>query len=463
MRRLEARMLKVYALLLCGCLPFVLRDPTRPLPGMVPVMAFEHRLFHPSLWFSAVEAGSSTVEAWDPLPQEKRVLESLEQGLKREAHTGARERLKVRRAEGSGGAGWPDILVVEKSWTDADRTWLDGCPVVRGMDLVGFVDVSQGDAERHDLQARGLLRIQLLNHKSDAPTTRSFVALAESQRKAEGTLIRPIRLVLQASDRKGLFPLRSLRSSPEQADTDSNTKGPFLARLMQSTELHPALPEGLVLGWIRDEVYEREGFVSSRWVLPRWHPAGLVQVELLGDGKAGQAAPTTPEESMRWPAERRTSAQVLWRSPERLGYRRYLLQGSGLKAGMAVLSGARCLGRIEWAHGELGLAVPLSKRGGVLPMLWWGGEGRRVHAIVVEGLGSATRSDRFRLLHPTVLTPGFLQGGLLFSGAVGRRFPAGLPITGLFRLDETTLSFEDQTLQSWPRMVEVSALSGGSR
>jgi len=448
-------MIKVYALLLLASLPFALRNPSAPLPGMVPVLAFEHRLFHPSLWFSRVEAAASVARLWSPGPEERLALDRLERGLRREANPKARERLRVRRAEGRGGASWPDLLLVERSWTDKDMAWLEGCPVVRGADLIGFVDIPTQASERRDLQDQGLLQIELLTHRGRGTARRRFAAMARSVQDKKHLEHRPIRLIVEASAPKDPYPLRSLRSSPEQIDTRS--QGPYLARIVRSSELHPGLPEGLVLGWIQDEVYERDGFVQSRWLLPRWHPRGLVQVELLG-GPGSRSS-----DSDDWSQQMRAPARVIWRSPENLGYRRYLLQGSGLQTGMAVMTGARCLGRIEWADGQVALAVPLSKRGAILPMLWWGGESRRVKAFLVEGMGSSWNADRFRVLHQEHFEAGFLEGGQLFTGTLGRVFPAGLLITDLFELEGKTLSLRDDLLRSWPADVEVVSMAGRVR
>ncbi len=462
MRRLEGRLLKVYALLFLVCLPFALPHPSRRLPGMVPILALEHILFHPSLWFSAVSADTGALEDWQPESREKRALLNLERGLQQEANPQASEPLKVRRAYGMGGGGWPDHLLLERGWSDEDSVWLEGCPVVRGQDLVGFVHVPRGRRERSELQKRGLLQVQLLNHRAPGSKIRRFAGMARSLHPKARKSDRPIRLVLGASHPKDPFPLHSLRSSPEQADTRS--RGPFLVQLMESRELHPSLPDGLVLGWIRDEVYAREGCVLSRWVLPRWHPASLVQVELLGGHDKSPARGSAGTQARHpWPAPKRSKARVVWRSPGGLGYRRYLIQGNGLRAGMAILDGAYCLGRIEWAQGGIALAVPLSRRGSVLPMLWWRGPDRKVEALVLEGLGSNRQADRFRLLHPTVLDRGFLDQGLLFSGTMGSDYPAGLLITGLFRRRGRILELEDASLLDWPDMIEVSHTEGPSR
>ncbi|MEZ5990435.1 MAG: hypothetical protein R3F30_15240 [Planctomycetota bacterium] len=354
--------------------------------------------------------------------------------------------LRVRRAEGNGGAGWPDILWLEAPGIDPGR--LEGRAVLRGYDLVGFV---RSRPRAPGEPGEGLVRVELLCHRREGDLPQRIAGEARSlARTAEGPVDAPlIRAIVEGAEPDDPLPLRSVRSAPEQCDTGRPgvAPWPYVLRTMAGTELHPELPAGLVVGVLRDRVYAAEGFVQQRYVLPRWHPLSLVRVEVLVPrAEAAGLHGGEPELGRTRPA------RVLWSSPEGLGFRRHLLRGRGLVAGAAVVAGGRCLGRIEAVLGDLAVAAPLSRRGAVVPLLMLGADGH-LAALVVEGLGSAAGAERFRILHPD--PPRDLGRGTLHTGTLGQEFPSGLLLAMELDQDGAELRVRDFELRHWPAEVEV--------
>ena len=62
---------------------------------------------------------------------------------------------------------------------------------------------------------------------------------------------------------------------------------------------------------------------------------------------------------------------------------------------------------------------------------------------------------RFRVLHPRLPQDLRTQEGLLFTGTLGRRFPAGLSVSDRFVLRGQELGIQDFRLRRWPSQVEV--------
>ena len=367
--------------------------------------------------------------------------------------------LTVREVRGRGGAAKPDTLFVEVDVNEDERASLAGHFVLHGDSLVGIVASQQEQAED------GLLCIHLLNHQGGSAREgkTSWIAVAEPMFGSENKNAQPIKLIVEAAGRKAPWPLRAILSEPAQLDTRGLG---YLARSVFSEELHPGLPKGLILGIVRDRVYEAEGFVLERYLEPLWDPRGLVQVSLLLESRVDAALFTkllAAQGRSREPALARYEQKVLWSSPYGLSYHRFLLAGQGLCRGAAVLDGGRCIGRVLWALGGVGMAAALSEHESLLPLIWLARDAERVQALVLVGRGNQDGAARFRVDFPATDVQGDMKDGTLFTGTTGSSFPFGLFVAEVARSARGTLELPGLGQAVWPARVQIVAHPRGKR